>query len=642
MKMQLPNLGETFDNFRITLDLGAGGMGHVFLAEDLRLGRQVAIKFLFHEKGEITALNLSRFEKEARVLATFNHPNIVNIYSTGHYGEASYIVMEYVEGATIEEMCSAQSLQIDELVEVVRQVLAGLGEAHKKGILHRDIKPANLLVDPQRRVKIVDFGICKDLADEHASLTQEDVILGTISYLAPEVLRFEKPSPASDIFSLGVVFYELVLGKHPFEGASTASRMHRICNEPIRVAPGDLDLLPVGLPEIIEKMTALDSSQRYQSVDEVLKDLENFESVVVPNFSSVEVRSGDLHSDLNEAQGALLLGGYDLDEAERILEGAPPEDDSDPEEMELQVSGIMSGRLQYKPFDDEFDTSRLLAQEKVAAARTAYDQDHKNAVMPDRPVRTKVFRWSGGLTVLKLHRFKFILGAGGLVLLFTVGDYGSRIISEAVQNVGVLQEKLTDLKRGLAPPPSSQNNLSRVPASIQKGKTLRIERVRVDLQSGKETFKIVDQVEIVSTSGDITFAKMKDGETHVQSVLQLPRNPFLPPLRKYAKGKFDIKNQIIASGDEIFPLEVGKTFDVLYNTVTGDDRRQHSKACEVVSQQLIQGTEVFQVDCVTHSSGGEVTTKVFYSPSHDLVLREVRVFMNQGRTYQETRQIIDL
>ncbi len=636
--MKIPASGEIFENFKILKDLGSGGMGQVLLAEDIQLGRKVALKFLHQGHQEISPVVFSRFEREARVLASFNHPNIVNIYSIGKFAGGAFIAMEYVEGSTVAEVIESNAFGVEQASEVIKQILMGLAEAHKKGILHRDIKPENLLLDFDNHVKIVDFGICKDLAEDGERITKENLILGTISYMAPEVIKYETPSPAADIFSLGVVFYELVVGGHPFMESTAASRMYRICNEAIRFPKDMLEHVPEGMPELIEKMTALDLMDRYQSAEEVLQGLSELGNVNLPSFKSVELDKDVVFPDVDSAHEALLLGGYDIDEAEKIIELSQAAEEDNSTERERQVAAIMSGASQQSSRSENqfLKETGPISKQNIELAKQRFESHRNTIVMPSNNRRRSGFDLKKSLNFL-IHYPKLTFLTFFCVCSFLIwknSEFNLPRVSQ--QRLEFFQNFLKDINRSVAsvPPKTKQ--------PFKKGSTLKIQRIRENLDTGVKFFDVTDELKIVSSSGDIIFSKLKDGQTQKESVLQFTRNPFLPPLRKFSKGHFDIKNVIVGSDKNILPLQVGKRFDLVYNTEGLGAEKQFSQSCEVVLLQKIKEIDVFQVNCTLRSADRVQASEIFFSPSHNLILREVRTVQEEGQRYREIHQVIGL
>jgi len=208
--------------------LGEGGMGIVFLAQDTELDRRVALKFL-HTNFTKDERIRSRFKQEARMMASISHPNIITVFEVGDYKDQSYIAMEYVEGDSLDNIIKNKELSLDQILELAIQICAGLSEAHKQGIIHRDIKPGNIRIDKKGLIKILDFGLAK--LKEESRKTSKSTTIGTLYYLSPEQLKSSNVDHRADIFSFGVVLYELITSKLPFRGEYEAEVLYSILNE---------------------------------------------------------------------------------------------------------------------------------------------------------------------------------------------------------------------------------------------------------------------------------------------------------------------------------------------------------------------------------------------------------------------------
>jgi non-specific serine/threonine protein kinase len=258
-------IDKTISHYKITEKLGEGGMGEVYLADDLKLERQVAIKFL-PEHLTKDKENIERFEREAKAAAALNHPNIVTIYDVLEEDDQLCIVMEYVNGKSLRELINEYNLGLDKIIDIIRQLSEGLSKAHKAGIVHRDIKPENIIIDQDARVKILDFGLAK--LKGVSKLTKETSTLGTIHYMSPEQIRGSQVDQRSDIWSLGVVLYEMLMGNVPFKADYDQAVLYAIQNE----EPEPVDTITTDLNGVIKKALAKDPDERYQRLEDFIDD----------------------------------------------------------------------------------------------------------------------------------------------------------------------------------------------------------------------------------------------------------------------------------------------------------------------------------------------------------------------------------
>lgn len=272
---------QTISHYKIISKLGAGGMGEVYLAEDMKLARKVAIKLLPPDLVE-DELARKRLIREAQAAATLDHPNICGVFEVGEQDGLTFIVMQYVEGETLTERIQSKHPDTREILELGLQIADALSEAHSKGIIHRDVKPQNVLVNSRGRVKVMDFGLAKSTSpdsttgsqiDTRSSLTQAGSTVGTLLYMSPEQLRGEKLDTRSDTFSFGTLLYVMVSGHHPFVGTSQAETISAILTRdpPLlsRYAPD----LPSELQRIVSKALTKDREKRYQSMKDLALDL---------------------------------------------------------------------------------------------------------------------------------------------------------------------------------------------------------------------------------------------------------------------------------------------------------------------------------------------------------------------------------
>jgi eukaryotic-like serine/threonine-protein kinase len=291
--------GETIGPYKILRLLGRGGMGEVYLAEDSRLARKVALKILPSEVSEHLD-RLRRFEREARAISALNHPNIITIFEVGEANGLRFLAMEYVKGPTLRQMFSRSRLPLGQVVEIATQITTALAAAHEAGIVHRDIKPENIMVRPDGLVKVLDFGLAK-LGEQWpgtapSSISIPGIILGTPSYMSPEQACGRSIGPSSDIFSLGVVMYELIAGSAPFRGPSSSEIIAKILTTQPQALAEIAPETPPELEAIIARSLNKDETLRYQTAGEMLSDIKSVSrhlaSDEVELRNELRVRSG--------------------------------------------------------------------------------------------------------------------------------------------------------------------------------------------------------------------------------------------------------------------------------------------------------------------------------------------------------------
>lgn len=299
--------GTKVSHYRIVEKIGAGGMGEVYLAEDTKLKRKVALKFLSVEQINDKSV-LQQFTQEARAAARLQHPNIITIHEVNDYGNVPYIAMDYIDGQSLKELSSHKSLSVADSIELGIQIAGGLAVAHEKGIIHRDLKPGNLMIDSTGTVKILDFGLAvlSDVElemDPDATRTSDPIahkIAGTIAYMAPEQLLGQEISGRVDIFAFGIILYELITGEHPFASPSAAEISASI----LRDTPPNLHSkrlnIPYDLNRIVLRCLAKKPEKRFQTARDVCNELEELSDELKRNVAITI-------SDKDESQRGAIL-----------------------------------------------------------------------------------------------------------------------------------------------------------------------------------------------------------------------------------------------------------------------------------------------------------------------------------------------
>ena len=271
------------NRYQIIKKIGDGGMAFVYQAKDKLLNRIVAVKVLRPEFVDDKEF-LAKFKREAEAVANITHPNIVNVYDVGQEGKVYYIVMEYVDGQNLKEIIKNEGV-LDEYtaLDITKQIAQALSAAHKKGVIHRDIKPHNILISNEdRQVKVADFGIAK--AVSNSTITNIGSIIGSVHYFSPEQAKGQPVSNNADLYSLGIVLYEMLIGRVPFRGDSPISIALQHINEDIEFTPEEKTKIPHSIRTLISKMTEKDQEDRYQSAEEVIEDIEYIEKNIDLDF----------------------------------------------------------------------------------------------------------------------------------------------------------------------------------------------------------------------------------------------------------------------------------------------------------------------------------------------------------------------
>jgi serine/threonine protein kinase len=282
--------GKLVSHYKVIEKIGAGGMGVVYKGEDIRLGRPVALKFLPEEIAH-GSKGMERFQREARAASALNHPNICTVYDVGEHEARPFLVMEYLEGSTLRQRIDGKPLDTGTLLDVGIQVASALETAHAKGIIHRDIKPGNIFLTSSGQAKVLDFGLAKLAAEPRAdsgdsstrtmaaggvsdSITHPGMAVGTVAYMSPEQVRGEELDRRTDLFSFGIVLYEMSTGHQAFSGNTSGVIMDSILHRQPAAARAYNPEVPAKLEEVIDKALEKDRKLRYQTASDIKADLQ--------------------------------------------------------------------------------------------------------------------------------------------------------------------------------------------------------------------------------------------------------------------------------------------------------------------------------------------------------------------------------
>ncbi|RDY24875.1 Stk1 family PASTA domain-containing Ser/Thr kinase [Romboutsia maritimum] len=325
-------MGDTIlgNRYEIIKKIGDGGMAFVYEAKDKLLNRTVAVKVLRPEFVDDEEF-LTKFKREAEAVASLSHPNIVNVYDVGEDGKVHYIVMELVEGQNLKEIIQTEGT-LDEYtaLDITKQIAMALSAAHKKGIIHRDIKPHNILISNEGRVvKVADFGIAK--AVSNSTMTNIGSIIGSVHYFSPEQAKGKFVTNNADLYSLGIVLYEMLIGKVPFRGDSPISIALQHINDDIEFTSEEKVNIPQSVRTIIKKLTEKSSADRYQSAEELIEDIEYIEKNIdldfikeYDNYATKKIDQDDMNKSTSNEEDEYDEDDYDYEyEDDELMEEVP-------------------------------------------------------------------------------------------------------------------------------------------------------------------------------------------------------------------------------------------------------------------------------------------------------------------------------
>ena len=324
-------MGETVlgNRYEIIKKIGDGGMAFVYEAKDRLLNRTVAVKVLRPEFVDDEEF-LGKFKREAEAVASLSHPNIVNVYDVGEDGKVHYIVMELVEGQNLKDIIKNEGT-LDEYtaLDITKQIAKALGAAHKKGIIHRDIKPHNILISNEGRlVKVTDFGIAKAVSS--STMTSTGSIIGSVHYFSPEQAKGKYVGNTTDLYSLGIVLYEMIIGRVPFRGDSPISIALQHINDEIEFTQEEKVAIPQSVRNIIKKLTSKSSDDRYQGADELIEDIEYIEKNIdldfikeYDNYATKKIDESEITKAINQNMNKASTKIDDDEEDEDIVRRTP-------------------------------------------------------------------------------------------------------------------------------------------------------------------------------------------------------------------------------------------------------------------------------------------------------------------------------
>lgn len=317
-KNSLLSVGETLGSYKIVRHIGKGGMGEVYQAWEDELQRNVAIKILTPEALRDSEL-VERFKGEGRALARIKHPNVVGLYQFGEKDNCPYIVMEYVDGTPLGHMIRRHPLGVPEIIQISKEILSGLAVAHEAGVIHRDVKPENVIVDRELRVKLIDFGIAKVHFDQKSVTTSMDILIGTLNYIAPEIILGKMASRQSDLYSVGLSMLYMLQGSIPFDGRNNLETMEKIRTVEVKFAKSLDIILPDALKKVVLKLTAKNPAARYADAREAIKDLD---AISLNNLPRELRTSPEPYLEIvnrKEAEEYCTLHGFDAADARMII-----------------------------------------------------------------------------------------------------------------------------------------------------------------------------------------------------------------------------------------------------------------------------------------------------------------------------------
>jgi len=599
--MGASELRKSFANYEILATLGEGGMGEVYLAEDIELSRKVAIKFI-SDDGENNQTLVKRFQNEARILASLSHPNIVSVYNFGKHGNSHYIVMEYIDGQPLSQIIKSRGFGISEALDVMEKIASAMVESHKNGVLHRDLKPSNIIIDQNGVPKLVDFGISKSLLNDNSQLTKADSFIGTLQYLAPEILYGKSPSPQSDIFSLGVVFYEMIVGVNPFLAENKFQVIEKIKNSNIDIPDTISSILPEGIEDLIHGMIQPSKVKRLKSMDEIVQHIKSIDRSGIPEALLVSRRPEVMILNENRIRLRLLGKGYQTREIGIIISlAARYQENFSGEASDKTLALDESSKVS---ISDEA-LSYALNQFKEVKSQL-YEGNRKFGRYLIKRIKRQYcqFENSHYKNYIQLFLTSLILTAGGFLIFLNFDNH---------KEIAATPAQLTTLPLG---------------TSYKTKKVMFIE------ETGEVDFDGVFKVDILNTENKRYEMILNDDASGEIWNVETSINPLVQPFSFKRSNGFSYKTILTGDYDAIFPLEIGKSMTYSYTSVVRfKDQKKPTRTDEIQCNVKGAGnTETsmgayftYEVFCQSTQEPDKYRETFFISPKLGMPLRSDRI-----------------
>jgi serine/threonine protein kinase len=615
---------EMIGPYRVVRLLGVGGMGEVYEAFEDSLSRRVALKVISPKALQDTA-SAQRFRSEGRALARLVHPNVVSVYTLIEQGGREVLAMEYVEGKTLDQFLNETPCGVKELVEIFRKLAEGLGAAHAAGVLHRDLKPQNVIVGNHLAVKLLDFGIAKVHSDKLSVETSADFLIGTLNYMAPEVLNGYPASAQSDIYALGLLFYYMLTGVVPYSAKTNVEVVSQIQTQDLNFSPGMELLLPEDLQNVFRRMIARSLKERFSSVPELLKALAEISLADLPSETLLSSGPRAHIVNLSEIRGLCQEKGFDSSEINLILrlcsdlqveanasassdqtmpiERAPTIAVS-PETLDKAIDKFE--RIQSSAASQRIEKTKTQAQRAQAAAYAA-TRPHVVSLAPSR-----------SFPLVPLAAGTFVtLGAALLIFAFVSKKHvradvpTSNIVSLAAPEVPAETAAPTvPPMGGVAVVAKRPNPKFEAPLPRAKIGDLYASRIRISVDN-RPTFDSIRRFTLSVIEGD---AETWTSETNMKIVTM--GNPILSPAQVF-NGDVgqDYQEGWLGDAKAMFPLAIGKQTTI---TRVGKNKAglkwSYDQTCTVMGQSGLQVTagsfDTFRVHCL----GNDLAEDIYYAP----------------------------